>query len=175
MSQHSRRELLAVVEPRYRAAQGTDRKRILDEFVASSGYHRKYALQLLNHPPEALPARKKRHRTHQYSLPVQRALITCWRATNGICSKRLVPYLPELVAVLEQHGELQLDAQTKTQLLSLSPATADRLALVIVGIIKGKLAQLNLFRSTLEIVLVGILSAGGGYVLGTLIPKLFGL
>jgi hypothetical protein len=38
-----------------------------------------------------------------------------------------VPYLPELAAVLEQHGELQLDAQTKTQLLSLSPATADRL------------------------------------------------
>src|SRR6266699_787002 len=48
------------------------------------------------------------------------------------------------------------------------------LALIIVGIIKGKLAELNLFRSTIEIVLVGILSAGGGYILGTLIPKLFG-
>ena len=48
------------------------------------------------------------------------------------------------------------------------------LALIIVGIIKGKLAELNIFRSTLEIVLVGILSAGGGYILGTLIPKLFG-
>jgi IS30 family transposase len=58
---------------------------------------------------------------------VQRALVTCWHATNGICSKRLVPYLPELVAVLEQHGEVQLDAQTKMQVLSLSPATADRL------------------------------------------------
>ncbi len=76
MSQHSRRELLAVVVPRYHAAHGTDRKRILDEFVASSGYHRKYALHLLNHPPKALRARKKRHRTHQYSLAVQRALIT---------------------------------------------------------------------------------------------------
>ena len=48
------------------------------------------------------------------------------------------------------------------------------LALIIVGIIKGKLAELNLFRSTIEIVIVGILSAGGGYILGTLIPKLFG-
>jgi predicted membrane protein (TIGR00267 family) len=48
------------------------------------------------------------------------------------------------------------------------------LALIIIGIIKGKLAELNLFRSTLEIVFVGILSAGGGYILGTLIPKLFG-
>ena len=48
------------------------------------------------------------------------------------------------------------------------------LALIIVGIIKGKLADLNLFRSTIEIVLVGVLSAAGGYLLGTLIPKLFG-
>ena len=127
MSQHSRRELLAVVVPRYRAAPGTDRKRILDEFVASSGYHRKYALHLLNHPPKAPPPRKKRQRVPRYSTAVQRALITCWHATNGICSKRLVPYLPELVAVLEQHSEIQLDAQTKTQLLTLSPATADRL------------------------------------------------
>jgi hypothetical protein len=38
-----------------------------------------------------------------------------------------VPYLPELVTVLEQHGEVQLDAHTKTQLLTLSQATADRL------------------------------------------------
>jgi hypothetical protein len=127
MSQRSRRELLAVVAPRYRAAHGSDRKRILDEFVESSGYHRKYALHLLNHPPKAPAARKKRQRVSSYTPAVQRALITCWRATNGICSKRLVPYLPELVAVLEQHGELQLDAQTKMQLLTLSPATADRL------------------------------------------------
>jgi predicted membrane protein (TIGR00267 family) len=48
------------------------------------------------------------------------------------------------------------------------------LALIIIGIIKGKLAELNLFKSALEVVLVGILSAGGGYILGTLVPKLFG-
>lgn len=48
------------------------------------------------------------------------------------------------------------------------------LALIIIGIIKGKLAELNLLRSTLEIVIVGILSAGGGYILGALLPKLFG-
>jgi hypothetical protein len=127
MSQQSRRELLAVEAPRYRAAYGADRKRILDEFVGSSGYHRKYALHLLNHPPKAPPARKKRQRVPKYSAAVQWALITCWHATNGICSKRLVPYLPELVAVLERHGEIQLDAQTKAQLLTLSTATADRL------------------------------------------------
>src|SRR5579859_1744711 len=48
------------------------------------------------------------------------------------------------------------------------------LALVIVGVIKGKLAGLNLLWSTLEVVAVGALSAGGGYLLGVAIPRLFG-
>ncbi len=47
-------------------------------------------------------------------------------------------------------------------------------ALIIVGIIKGKLANLNLFRSSLEVVVVGGASALGGYLLGTYLPHLFG-
>lgn len=48
-------------------------------------------------------------------------------------------------------------------------------ALIVVGIIKGRLAQLNLVRSVLEIVVIGGASAGGGYLLGTVIPHLLGL
>jgi VIT1/CCC1 family predicted Fe2+/Mn2+ transporter len=48
------------------------------------------------------------------------------------------------------------------------------LALVIVGVIKGRLANLNLFRSALEVVVVGTVSALGGYLLGVVIPHLFG-
>ncbi len=48
------------------------------------------------------------------------------------------------------------------------------LALVIVGVIKGKLASMNIWLSILEIVVVGVASAGGGYLLGSLIPHLFG-
>jgi vacuolar iron transporter family protein len=47
-------------------------------------------------------------------------------------------------------------------------------ALAIVGIIKGRLANLNLFTSILEVVLVGGASALGGYLLGTLLPRVFG-
>jgi vacuolar iron transporter family protein len=47
-------------------------------------------------------------------------------------------------------------------------------ALVIVGVIKGRLADLNLVRSSLEIVVVGGASALGGYLLGSLVPHLFG-
>ena len=48
------------------------------------------------------------------------------------------------------------------------------LALVVVGLIKGKLADISLLWSVLEIVAVGVLSAGGGYLLGVAIPRLFG-
>jgi predicted membrane protein (TIGR00267 family) len=48
------------------------------------------------------------------------------------------------------------------------------IALVIIGVIKGKLASMNLALSAGEVVIVGVVSAGGGYVLGNLIPQLFG-
>jgi len=47
-------------------------------------------------------------------------------------------------------------------------------ALIVVGLIKGRLASLNLVRSVLEVVIVGGISAGGGYLLGTIIPHLLG-
>ena len=48
------------------------------------------------------------------------------------------------------------------------------LALIIVGIIKGKLTNLRLVRSVLEIVAVGSVSAVGGYLIGSVIPHLLG-
>lgn len=47
-------------------------------------------------------------------------------------------------------------------------------ALVVVGIIKGRLASLNLIVSIAEVVVVGAFSAGGGYLLGTIVPHFFG-
>jgi VIT1/CCC1 family predicted Fe2+/Mn2+ transporter len=47
-------------------------------------------------------------------------------------------------------------------------------ALVAIGVMKGKLASMNLVTSVAEIVVVGIVSAGGGYVLGNVLPRLFG-
>jgi IS30 family transposase len=50
-----------------------------------------------------------------------------WTAANHICAKRLIPFLPTLVESVERHGHLQLTAQCRTQLRSMSPATADRI------------------------------------------------
>lgn len=48
------------------------------------------------------------------------------------------------------------------------------LALVAVGVIKGRLARMALLRSVLEVVVVGAVSGLGGYLLGNVLPGLFG-
>ena len=49
MSLPARRELLASTAPRYAKANKKLKQTILDEFTASTGYHRKYAIDLLKH------------------------------------------------------------------------------------------------------------------------------
>ena len=50
MSFRAKRELLAQVAPRYQQAPPTQKSLILDEFVAATGYARKYAIRLLASP-----------------------------------------------------------------------------------------------------------------------------
>ena len=47
--------------------------------------------------------------------------------SDRMCSKRLQPFLPELVQVLEHHGELTLPEEVREQLCQMSAATIDRL------------------------------------------------
>ncbi|GAC1614294.1 MAG: ISNCY family transposase [Gemmatimonadaceae bacterium] len=126
MSFLAKRELLARVAPRYQSAPPPQKSLILDEFVAVTGYARKYAIRLLAHPaPVPLPL--ARPREPLYGRAVQDALVVAWEAANRVCAKRLVPFLPELVPVLERHDHLALTDPVRDQLLALSPATADRL------------------------------------------------
>src|SRR5689334_9944322 len=127
MSFQAKRELLIQVAGRYRDATGQQKSRILDAFVAATGYARKYAIHLLTQPelPPVQPLTRPRPR--RYGAEVQAALEVAWTAANEVCAKRLVPFLPDLVASLERHGHLTMSEQTRTQLLRISPATADRL------------------------------------------------
>jgi hypothetical protein len=125
MSQKSKRELLEAIRPRYLKANKSGKERILDEFVASTGYHRKYAIRVLKHGPKH-KGLKKPGRKKEYQGEVVTALIRIWEICGRICSKRLKPYLPEIVAVLERHQELLLTGDVKAQLLRMSRATIDR-------------------------------------------------
>jgi len=125
MSQHSKKELSEAIRSRYLRATKTEKERILDEFVAATGYHRKYAIRILKH--EAKPkGLKRKGRQKIYQGEVVQALTQIWEICGRICSKRLKPFLPEITSVLERQNELQLSAETKGLLLSMSCATIDR-------------------------------------------------
>jgi hypothetical protein len=127
MSFHARRELLARVACRYREADRAQKSLILDEFVAATGYARKYALRLLATPVAPPTPHVRRPRPRAYGPEVQEALAAAWAAANFICAKRLVPFLPQLVAALERHGHLSLTDEVRGQLMAISPATVDRI------------------------------------------------
>src|SRR4030067_3342330 len=122
----SKRELLKVVRDRYWRASKKKKRDILDEFVANTGYHRKYALALLHGrtpPPPAGP----RGRKHIYTQEVTDALTCIWNICDCIASRRLQPFLPEMVSVLTSQGELHASETTRQLLLTMSRSTIDRL------------------------------------------------
>ncbi len=55
LSYQARRELVERMAPQYRAASRSQKMLLLDTFVAMTGYVRKYAMWLLNHPEESRP------------------------------------------------------------------------------------------------------------------------
>lgn len=125
MSQQSKRELVQRLQPRYLKAERKEKTRILDEFVAVTGLHRKAAIRSLRR--QSYPAREYRGRRKLYTGSVVAALAKIWRICGCICGKRLKPILADMVSSLERHDELKLDKETKTLLLAVSPATIDRL------------------------------------------------
>ena len=119
-----RRALLRHLAPRYQQASPAQKTLLLDSFVEWTGYTRKYAIALLNHG-EHDQQTIQRHRLPQYGPAVQQALFLAWKATHYVCAKRLLPSLPSLVALLEQHGHLQLTEEERRQLLAMSLSTAE--------------------------------------------------
>jgi hypothetical protein len=52
VSMATKGELLAAIGDRYRVSGRAERSKILDEFVAVTGYHRKHAIRLLRPKPK---------------------------------------------------------------------------------------------------------------------------
>jgi Integrase core domain len=127
ISSATRHELVRAVSERYRTSVSAKEKgRILDEFVALSGYHRKHAIRVLN-GFTGTTASTTRGRLRLYDEAVRQALIVFWEASDRICGKRLKPLLPVLLPALEGHGHVKLDPTVRAQLLAVSAATIDRM------------------------------------------------
>lgn len=121
----SKHELAAAWRPRYLKASRAEKGRMLDEFVATTGYHRKWAIHLLRRGPPR-PRKGRGGRPPRYSSVVVGALRTVAGASGGLCGKRLAPFLNELVPALEAEGVLRIDPAVREPLLAMSAATIDR-------------------------------------------------
>lgn len=120
----TREELVTAIRKRYSGFSRAEKTRILDEFVAVTGFHRKHAMRLLR--SNRAPARGPRPERRLYGEAVRTALVVIWEASDRICGKRLRPLVPLLIEAMERHGHLQLDPDVRRQLLTMSAATIDR-------------------------------------------------
>ena len=126
MTRRSILEYAEAVRGRYLRSTKKEKTKILDEFVAATGLHRKAAIRLFNQRGR-LPDSKRSGRPRLYSLEAIAALRVAWEAADRLCSKRLRPFLPELVEILRRKGELSLTEETETQLSHMSASTIDRI------------------------------------------------
>jgi len=118
-------EYAAAVRGRYLRGSRAEKKVILDEFCKVTGYHRKSAIRLLHRV--RCGSGKRRGRPREYGSDFVLALKVAWEATDCVCSKRLAPFLAELVPILEHHGALRVTEAVRRQLVRVSASTIDRL------------------------------------------------
>src|SRR6266576_3468381 len=121
MSLSAKREALSRIHGRYQRAGRPHKKRILDEFCAMCGYHRKAALRLLNRPLRTAQLRRSGPKIIYDPALVLPVLKAIWLASDQLCSKLLKAALP---AWLEHHERRSspLPEAFKEKLLKISPA-----------------------------------------------------
>jgi hypothetical protein len=139
LTMKERKAVTAALAERYRKAGKKQKARMLDEFTALTGYNRDYAAWLLGWQGRrvrlgriTLVAQlrdrlRRRPRPRKYDTAVREALQQVWWIMDYACGKRLAAMLPELLPILERHGEIALPKTVREKLLVVSPATIDRL------------------------------------------------
>ena len=126
ISKGTKGELIGALRERYRVSSKMEKTKILDEFKALTGFHRKHAIRLLK-AQSVKHEFKRSYGRRIYDEAVREALVVTWEAGDRICGKRLKAILPALVDAMERHGHLQLDPEVRRCLLVASASTLDRL------------------------------------------------
>ncbi len=124
MSAPAKWEYLRAIHARYRQATREDKGRILDEFCGTTGYHRKYALRLLNGPPPGVERPRRRRRPAPYGPAVTQALAAIWEAAGYPWSVRLKALIPLWLPWARRR--CRLSATVCQQLRAISPRQIDR-------------------------------------------------
>lgn len=116
---------LANYRKRYKKEDRQGKGRLLDEFCATTGYHRKYAIALLRRPADEKPCASVRRRGVTYSATAIRVLEKVWEAARYPWSKRLKALLPQWLPWARLHMT-GVTPQIEAELLKMSARQMDR-------------------------------------------------
>ena len=119
-----RYQLASELASSYQSADRQERSRILDAYCLTTGYSRKHGLRVLGGRRRQLRLRRSRRR--RYGIDFQSALRLLWEAAGNICAERLQPFLPDLLLLLQRHGQLEVTPEVETQLKQVSVSTLER-------------------------------------------------
>jgi len=122
----ARKQYLAEVRKEYERADGSGRRRLLDEAEKRTKYNRKYLIRVLNREPRPELV-KRRKRKAEYGAALVTALVKVWDIFEQPCGQRLTAVLREQVERLRALGELRCSDQVAEQLETISASTIDRL------------------------------------------------
>ena len=118
---------LELLRKRYRDASRKERTAILEEFVETTGYHRKHAAALLNGRRKWSQEPIKRPRRAIYGAEEARALLVLWQLFDHINPKRLRKALDAELPGLYESGFLGANPECCEKMKRVSPASMDRL------------------------------------------------
>ena len=121
----AKRALIVTLRERYRSSSKKDKSRILDEFIAITGHHRKHGIRLLGQLYGVDEVARRAQGQRIYDEAVREAAIVIWEAADRICGKRLKAAMPHLAESMERHGHLSLDPGVRDRRVTASAATLD--------------------------------------------------
>ena len=112
----TKKKLTEETAKRYCTANKKRKTKIIDEFTATTGYNRKYAIHILKNTAHIKithfnnvekksvqiikKPRKKRHYEKYYGQDVQKEVIHLWIFSMYLCAKRLVPFIRDNIDYL---------------------------------------------------------------------------
>ena len=137
----TKKKLTEETAKRYCTAGKKNKTKILDEFIATTGYNRKYAIHVLKNTAYIklthfntvarqsvqviTKTRKKRNYEKYYGQAVQEHVIRLWIFSMYLCAKRLVPFIRDNIDYFAQ--KFGYDEQLKAKLARISSATVGRI------------------------------------------------